>query len=66
MLRTALCVLFASALVGCASSAKSTDVASDRVAAENIDIEKMAAINNAAKRAGVKVLWLRLPTKPGS
>ena len=66
MLRTALCVLFASALVGCASTAKSTDVTADRVAAENIDIEKMAAVNNAAKHAGVKVIWLRPPTKPGN
>ena len=66
MLRTALVVLFSSVLAACASTASTTDVASARVAAENIDIDKIAAVNNAAQRSGVKVIWLRLPTKPGS
>ena len=66
MLRTALVVLFTSVLAGCASTASTTDAASERVAAENIDIDKIAAVNNAARRSGVKVLWLRLPTKPAN
>ena len=60
MLRTALCILFASALVGCAS----TGGVGDEVIAGNVDVQKVAAIDSAARRAGVTVIWMRMPTKP--
>jgi hypothetical protein len=58
MLRYAVCLSFAFALVGCASF-KSQPLGAD----DNVDQEKVAAIDRAAKRSGVQVIWLNMPQK---
>ncbi|GEM_PF-5434302 len=58
MLRCAVCLLFGFALVGCASFKSEPPVADD-----NVDQAKVAAIDRAAKRAGVQVIWLHMPQK---
>jgi len=46
-----LCLLVAVAAAGCAAVAPSTD--------NEIDAQKMAAIERAAARSGVQVIWLQ-------
>ena len=45
---------------GCATSS-SFGVASDRV--EVVDVQKVRAIEDYAKRTGLTVIWMRQPTK---
>ena len=63
MLRIAVCVLFASTLAACAATSQP---GSDQVVVGDnvVDVQKMAAVENAARRSGVKVMWMHLPTKP--
>ena len=51
----ALCLLVAIAAAGCAAVAPS--------ASSEIDSQKMAAIERAAARSGVQVIWLQPPYK---
>jgi hypothetical protein len=56
MLRIAVCIIGVSALVGCAAAVEPVP--------DNIDHAQVAAIERASRRAGVQVIWLRMPTKP--
>ena len=57
MLRTALCVLFASALAGCAGTGTREAIA------DNVDYEQVAKVERAAFSSGAKVYWRQLPVK---
>jgi len=60
MKRLVLCLLASAALGGCASTngpSASTDMRSED------DTQQMAAIERAAARSGVQVIWLRPPQK---
>jgi len=58
MKRIVLAALVFGGLVGCATSTLPTGGN-----VEQVDDAKVAAIERAAARSGVKVIWLRMPTK---
>ena len=54
MKRVALSLLCLTGLVGCATSSTPTSV---------VDEARMAAIERAATRSGVKIIWVNVPRK---
>ena len=60
MLRTAVSTVFLVALGGCAALNSMEPVP------DNIDHQKVEAIERAAKVRGVQTIWLHMPTKPAS
>ena len=57
-MRAAACIVLLSALGGCAA------LSSMEAAPDNIDHQKVDAIERASRVRGVQVIWLRMPTKP--
>ena len=61
MKRLVLCLLASVALGGCASTNGPASTETDMRPGD--DVQQMAAIERAAARSGVQVIWLRPPQK---